>query len=175
MGDKMLTKELELLAKLFDEGERRSNQEIIEHYQKGLCKIQTTTNKEYEDEIESIIIYRDLNEFIFIEYFGLNPKYQGKGKGTKILNNFIKSVGKLVVLEVEKVDNEIKQRRVDFYQRLGFYYHDDEYYMPSFETENEKIPLKLMSYPTEMTTQQISKYRQLIWKEVYQQDYERNL
>ncbi len=43
--------------------------------------------------------------------------------------------------------------------------------MPSYETENENIPLKLMSYPTEMTTQQISKYRQLIWKEVYQRDY----
>ena len=68
MGDKMLTKELELLAKLFDEGERRSNQEIIEHYQKGLCKILTTTNKENKDEIESIIVYRDLNEFIYIEY-----------------------------------------------------------------------------------------------------------
>lgn len=161
----MLEKELDLLEELFDADEMRSRQQILEHYQNGKCQIDTTYDL---DEIESIILYRDLNEFLFIEYFGINPKFQGQKRGSKVLKDFMDRNNKDVILEVEKIDNELKQRRVNFYERLGYHYHNDDYFMYSFKDGKTKVPLKLMSYPNSIESRKIANIIKKIHNEVYE-------
>jgi len=70
----------------------------------------------------------DRPEFVFILYFAVNPKYRGKGYGTKILTEYLlnSSHGKPVYLNAESpdssvADNEKRIRRINFYERAGIH------------------------------------------------------
>lgn len=152
-----------LMINLFDNNEIRPKQQLVEFLKSGKCKIVFTTQNQI---IESTIIYFEIDDFIIIEYFFINPLFQGKGRGSIILKEFIDKCSKTVLLEVETVDDKIKQRRVDFYKQLGFYLNDNEYYMPSY-LDDSYISLNIMSYPSQITDDYFQKSTKLIHKTLY--------
>jgi hypothetical protein len=55
------------------------------------------------------------------------------------------------VLEVEPPEDEIKKRRIAFYERCGFHLSKEEYYQPPYQEGGEPVRLMLMSYPEPIT------------------------
>lgn len=161
----MLKEEWELLEQLFDQDELRTKEELELHQKENKCNVQTTYDQSI---IESIIVYRRFEKFIYVEYLGINPIFQGSGRGSKIFKNFMLKCDLPIVLEVEKVDNELKQRRVWFYERLGFKQNLGDYYMPSFKDVNKKVILSLMTYPNLLTDEQFKFYCEELHKKVYE-------
>ncbi|EOS59418.1 hypothetical protein C815_02203 [Firmicutes bacterium M10-2] len=63
---------------------------------------------------------------VLIDYLAIDPKYQGSGIGTKVLNMFFKKTEKAIILEIEdpNVDcipeeKELRKRRKAFYLQSG--------------------------------------------------------
>ena len=72
-----------------------------------------------------------------------------------------------LVLEVEVPDNELAQRRIGFYRRLGFVLWDEcSYLQPPYHPDDEPLPMFLMAHGN-LSTADFSAVRNLIYREVY--------
>ena len=87
-----------------------------------------------------------LSDFLFIEHFATRPELRGKGYGKRALEALLKKY-KSAVLEVEPPEDEIKRRRIAFYERCGFHLSKEEYYQPPYRESGEPVRLMLMGYP----------------------------
>ena len=68
-----------------------------------------------------ILMYVELEDFIFIDYLYVSSASRGQGLGHKLLEN-LKSKGKPIILEVEPVNYQDTDtaKRLRFYKREGF-------------------------------------------------------
>jgi predicted GNAT family acetyltransferase len=73
-----------------------------------------------EDEYH-VLMYAELEDFIFIDYLFVSSKARGQGLGHKLIDK-LKKKGKPIILEVEPVDYEDTdtEKRLRFYKREGF-------------------------------------------------------
>ncbi|MEG1886523.1 MAG: GNAT family N-acetyltransferase, partial [Oscillospiraceae bacterium] len=102
-----------------------------------------------------------------IEHLATLPKTRGRGHGKQLVEDFLKLSSKPVVLEVELPENDIARRRIGFYERLGFKFNNHEYFQPPFHSDCEPLPLRIMSYPNEISKSQQDEYFQIIKSTVY--------
>ena len=87
-----------------------------------------------------------LSDFLFIEHFATLPDVRGMGYGSRALRALFKMYGR-AVLEVEPPEDEIKRRRIAFYERCGFHLSNEEYYQPPYREGGKPVRLMLMGYP----------------------------
>lgn len=76
----------------------------------------------YKDEGKNhVMMYAELNEFIFIDYIFVSNKARGEGLGHRLLEK-LKKKGKPIILEVEPMNYEDTdtEKRLKFYQREDF-------------------------------------------------------
>ncbi|WLR42420.1 GNAT family N-acetyltransferase [Bacillus carboniphilus] len=76
----------------------------------------------YKDEgPEHVLLYAELDEFVFIDYIYVAKEARGKGLGYKLLKK-LKDKQKPIILEVEPVDYQDSdtEKRLHFYAREGF-------------------------------------------------------
>jgi GNAT superfamily N-acetyltransferase len=83
----------------------------------------------------------------YFEHFATLPEHRGKGYGADILNTFKELDDRKVLLEVEMPDDEIKTRRIAFYQRNGFKLYEHPYHQPALRAGSDGIDLYIMSWP----------------------------
>ena len=114
-----------------------------------------------------IINYWTFNDFCYIEHFAIDSAKRNQGYGKKVLDKFKEKIGKPFVLEVEMPDNEIAIRRVHFYERAGLKLYHKPYLQPPFRKEDDFIPMYIMAYGKELTDEDFSLMKQIIYKEVY--------
>lgn len=154
----------EIMEDAFPISERRT-------FEKQLSLFDNSCYKPYvyykNNNIEAFILCWEIDEIIFIEHFAVDKKLRGTGIGTKILKDFVSSSHSPVCLEVELPENEISKRRINFYERLGFKLNDFEYFQPALQPGQEKIQLKIMSYPEKLSEEDFNLYRKLIYKSAY--------
>ncbi|WP_210466108.1 GNAT family N-acetyltransferase [Rufibacter roseolus] len=110
-----------------------------------------------------------LPEFTFLEHFAVLPSLRGKGTGAQALTGLLDIILQPMVLEVEPPHSEIAQRRIRFYERLGFHLNDFEYRQPPYVAGMPWVPLLLMSYPTVLALEEIEKVKIQLYRYVYQQ------
>ncbi|MGY6528476.1 MAG: GNAT family N-acetyltransferase [Cyanobacterium sp.] len=125
-------------------------------------------------------------DFTLLGYLATAPEYRGKGLGKEFMAFIKKTLQKenqWLLLEVENPlfppDQEIKQRRVDFYLRLGAkIIKDVSYLLPdlSEQTSPEMILMIYPDYQKEMLTPLlIKKLIQLTYEYFYDQPSHKNL
>lgn len=76
----------------------------------------------HKDEGENhVMMYAELNDFIFIDYIFVSKNARGEGLGHKLLEK-LKKKGKPIILEVEPINYEDTdtEKRINFYKRENF-------------------------------------------------------
>lgn len=107
-----------------------------------------------------------LTDFTFIEHFAIDPVKRGQGMGTKVITLLFKEYGRLV-LETEPPHTIDAQRRIRFYEALGFGAFPSLYLQPPYRAGWEPLELILMQkgmLPEEHTFTKVSNE---IYREVY--------
>jgi len=111
-----------------------------------------------DDCFLGILFWWGFDDLRYVEHFATLPAHRGKGYGKEILELFIKRDSRLIVLEVELPENEIEQRRIQFYERIGFYLTDHYYEQPVYNEGGKPVQLLLMSYPFGISNEELARF-----------------
>lgn len=114
--------------KLFPDSERKTYKMIERCVKDNILKIIKILD---EENFVGFLIINILenNKYIILDYLGILPEYQHKGYGTEAIKLLKESSTSYngIFIEVEKIglglnekENKIRQKRVEFYERIGF-------------------------------------------------------
>ncbi|WP_420573293.1 GNAT family N-acetyltransferase [Kordia sp.] len=121
-----------------------------------------------KDQFLGFILWWDFKTYRYIDHFATPVKQRNKGIGKFILNNFIERNDKSIILEVELPTSRINERRIKFYQRLGFQLNQHHYEIPPLKENQSPLQLLIMSYPSLITNKDVEhfveKYHPVIFK-----------
>lgn len=124
--------------------ERRDMQEVEDLL---LYNPLTTVNAILNDgKYVGFLTYWTFTDFIYAEHFGIEIDLRNSGIGGKAFFKFVSEAPLPVVGEVENPDNELAQRRTEFYKRMGLKLYDHPYFHPAFRKNGEKIKVCMVSY-----------------------------
>lgn len=123
---------------------------------------------EDEDVLVGILVEWQLEHAIYLEHLAVNPEIRGKGLGSTLMSEYLAQAERTVVLEVEDIDTDIAQRRIGFYQRLGFTLSDVSFKQPSFEGRDEDtVDLRIMYYPKNINKDILDQVKEELLEKVY--------
>ena len=94
-----------------------------------------------ENKAVGFISYWEWNE-----HFAVDSSCRGSGYGATAMTELLKLINNPAVLEVEKPLDDISQRRIRFYERLGFVLCTRPYTQPPYSPEKQPLELYLMSF-----------------------------
>jgi len=101
-----------------------------------------------EEGFLGILLWWQFEHLRYVEHFSISDAHKSKGYGSLVLRDFQSEHQDPILLEVGKPEGKIQQRRISFYQRLGFYLSPYQYIQPAYSKIGNPIPLLLMSWPT---------------------------
>lgn len=110
------------------------------------------------DEFIGFITWWKFDQLRFIEHFATLDVHRGKGYGKLILNELLSESDELTILEVELPNSELNQRRIKFYERLGFILNPYEYKQLPLRKEGVEVNLLVMSYPITLKESLLSEF-----------------
>lgn len=145
----------ELYLNAFPKNERRElvvQEQIMNHIDYNFEMI--TLN----DEFIGFIAWWKFSNLYYIEHFATHEKFRGQGLGHKVLHQFITSVNKLIILEVEHPNASIDKRRIQFYERLNFQVNPYKYQQLPLRKDGLKVDLLIMSYPTNISSLTLNQF-----------------
>lgn len=165
MNEREFNKIFALMEASFPESERRTyavQKELLNdpHY-----RIMTETDN--NNQIVSFLAAWEFPMFRFVEHIAVDPIMRGSGIGGKIMAVYMEESKKPILLEVEHPETELAQRRIGFYERLGFHINPFEYVQPPLQKGQEDLPLKIMSYPQLLTDEEFVNYTEILYRNVY--------
>ncbi|MDQ0861203.1 GNAT family N-acetyltransferase [Bacillus sp. V2I10] len=111
----------------------------------------------HKDEGEyHVLMYAELEDFIFIDYLFVSKKARGQGLGHKLISN-LKVLGKPIILEVEPVDEDILDtgKRLKFYQREGFQHAKSIGYRRKSLATNEVNAMEILYWSPEDASEEL--------------------
>lgn len=62
---------------------------------------------------------------------------------------------------------DLAQRRIGFYERLGFRLNPFEHVQPPLQKGHPELPLKIMSYPQTLTGEEFALLKEILYTRVY--------
>lgn len=162
--------EVTFLEKLYIESfplsERRPVDEMLDLYA-GDSPFIISTAIDKESPI-GFLTHWNLTDFVFAEHFAVSPEFRNEGYGRKVMDLFIERTKVPIVLEVELPTTILSERRIGFYQRIGFkLWEVVQYQQPSYHKDGSAIPMKLMSYGDIDIEQDLKDIRGNIYATVY--------
>lgn len=103
----------------------------------------------------------DCEDLRYVEHYAIDSAYRSEGYGSQFLSEWMNENDKLVLLEIEPVEDEITQRRQNFYKRLGFVESKIQHSHPPYHSGMDNVNLWLMTYPTVLSDPNIyERFRQ---------------
>ncbi|MBD8499594.1 GNAT family N-acetyltransferase [Paenibacillus arenosi] len=108
--------------------------------------------------------------FRFVEHIAVTTAGRGSGIGGKLMSDYIAESQTPIILEVELPDTDLAQRRIGFYERLGFHLNFFGYEQPSLQRGQPTVPLKVMSYPRLLTEEEFALYKDMLYSKVYKME-----
>lgn len=145
----------------------------LKEVQKSLLDLEIYSIYGIKNEINSDKKYKgfiaiwEIDKFMYIDHFAISKNFRGDGIGGKVLDDLIEWKNKAVVLEVELPDGEVEKKRIQFYEKHGFYFNDYEYMQPPMRPNQELYPLRLMTYPYKLDENEFQYYKSKLYEIVY--------
>lgn len=99
----------------------------------------------------AILLWWEFDNLRYVEHLAVVPTLRGMQHGERILRRFLSESDTPVWLEVELPKDELRQRRIDFYRRVGFVLNHHPYLQPAYEKSTTPVPLLVMTHPTAVT------------------------
>jgi GNAT superfamily N-acetyltransferase len=119
----------------------------------------------------ALMFYWQLDKIVFLEHLAVAENIRGKGYGKQIMEWLLNLPVAHFLLEVEHPFDENSQRRIAFYERIGFSTNHYEYFQPPYRVNDDPLPLLLMSKPEIDGLQTF----QLLTRELHEVVYDRFL
>lgn len=118
------------------------------------------------EQLLGFVIFREFDQFSFIEHFAIFPEYRGRQTGSLVLQH-LKDTSLPLLLEVEPPADDPSRRRIGFYQRNGFHILDLPYFQPPYHPGHFPIPMLLMSDKPKLVQDQLNLTVSAIHRTVY--------
>ena len=109
----------------------------------------------------------EFESFIYIEHFAVDPALRNSGTGSAMLQELVKQYQKPICLEVELPEDELTRRRIGFYERNGFVFNEYPYIQPPISKGKSPVPLRIMTYRSEITRDEFQKMKEILYRRVY--------
>ena len=153
---------MELYTMAFPSEERR---EPAEH-----CRVLKKADYHMDLLVEGadflgIVLYWETADFVHLEHFSTLPRLRGQGLGAKALE-LLKTREKTIILEIEPPQDELTRRRYGFYRRNGFVMNDHDHLQVKYRPGDPDVPLKILTWPREITAEAYRDFRQYLDREV---------
>lgn len=155
----------EILDYSFPKSERRDRNGHLSEFEKTPFRSLISE----DGYIQGFMNFWDLSEFVYLEHFAVAKELRGNGLGAELMKELQKLAdNRPIILEVEPPAlNETAQRRVKFYERLGFILNKYEYIQPPYRNEDAPMPLMIMSTEKKLSTEEYLNARNAIYRNVY--------
>lgn len=114
-----------------------------------------------------ILTFWSFEKFHYVEHFAIDSKLRNGGYGQKAIAYLLQQLNHSVVLEVEYPEDEMSERRINFYQRLGFELWKEEYVQPPYKHGAKPLPMYLMVHGDLVNTKDFELIKATLYKEVY--------
>ena len=109
----------------------------------------------------------EFESFIYIEHFAVDPALRNSGTGSAMLQELVKQYQKPICLEVELPEDELTRRRIGFYERNGVVFNEYPYIQPPISKGKSPVPLRIMTYKSEITREEFQKMKEILYRRVY--------
>ena len=120
--------------------------------------------------VDAFLAVWRLEAFAFLEHFAVSPMARNGGLGTRLLEALASLLGGCLCLEAELPDTTLAARRIAFYERAGFTYHEYPYVQPPISKGKQPVPLRLMTKNARGTANDPKALRSVLYREVYRVD-----
>mgnify|MGYP000933854328 CR=1 FL=1 len=107
-----------------------------------------------EGRLIGFLCYWNLDRFNFVEHIAIAREFRGRGAGSLLMKNLIR-LGKRIVLEVEPPEDDIKRKRIAFYEHLGFSMNEYHHVQPPLKMNANPVELRLMSHPEPLSPEDV--------------------
>lgn len=95
---------------------------------------------------------------IYIEHLAVDTTLRGKGYGSQVLDSFVASTQKTIILEIDPVVDDISKARLRFYERCGFHQNDYLHRHPAYRDGYQPHPLVVLSSGRRITPEEYSEF-----------------
>ncbi len=127
-----------------------------------------------EEKFIGFVLWWEFDNLRYIEYFATIESIRNKGFGKRIIEKFIKRSQKPIILEVELPKSAIQQRRIKFYERIGFQLNHHFYEIAPMHEGFSALELRIMSFPSAISENDLRNFTEqchpIIFKEEIQND-----
>jgi len=163
-----LSRLIELYKESFPEVERRDINELQDWIEeKENMYFNAVIN---EGELAGLFCFWNFETFAYMEHLAIFSKMRNHKIGEKVLDYIDKNIKVPHILEVEPPEDELSERRINYYLRNNYLIADKEYIQPSYINKGENAaPLWIMTKPLIGDNALLQEYIGLIKKEAYKQ------
>ncbi|MCE2617161.1 MAG: GNAT family N-acetyltransferase [Phocaeicola sp.] len=122
-----------------------------------------------EDDKKAIglLNFWEFPDIYYIEHFAISKQIRNRSYGTKIIETLLNKIKKPIIIEVERPDDELAKRRINFYLRAGFKLDHHDYMQPPYRPTDKAYPMYIMNYGDIDMEQNYEKIKNTLYKEVY--------
>ena len=155
ISDKYFTEAWALYENSFPFKERR----LIDSQVNVLKHLNYNFDIYIEDEkLIGFLIWWEFDLLRYIEYFATTEHIRNKGFGKLIMGKFKARNQKPIILEVELPNSELQQRRIKFYERLGFHLNPHFYEIKPIHKGYSTLELLIMSFPYSISENDVKNF-----------------
>ena len=153
-----------ILDESFPSDEIRPFDEQKELLDNAFYKLYGITENE---ELIAVMAVWEFEELTFVEHFAVSLKHRNKNIGSGFLKEIISAYNKKLCLEVEPPEDELKKRRIGFYERNGLFLNEYPYIQPPISKGKNPVPLMIMTSEGKITEKEFRRIKETLYKSVY--------
>lgn len=158
----------ELYESSFPFRERREWQQVLSLLSQAPMRLLVAAE---EGTYIGFVIGWHVGSWYFVEHLAIDPTQRGKQYGSRVMEQLIDYGRQRIILEVEPGEDETRQRRIRFYEKLGFHLVTFGYQQPPYRAGEEPVPMQLMSMPAITSASKLDAIAQVIKSTVYEPFY----